>query len=116
MSRRAIGSVPSFGVGSRPASGRGCPSQASVRVLAPIVRAPALERDAERHEQTAEQNRIGQRVGERGKLAAVRVELGERSPERFARAAMQLREIGSSNPTSASARNAFSDAPARRIL
>jgi hypothetical protein len=50
-----------------------------------------MERNAERDQQAAEQDRVRERVGRRLELPPVFVDGGERTPERIARAAMQLR-------------------------
>ena len=49
-----------------------------------------MERNAERNDERSEQNRIGERVGCRLELTPIRIELGERAPELFAGAPVQL--------------------------
>ena len=78
---------------------------------------PAAAREAQRHEQAAEQNRVRERVGRRLERAR-----GTRRARRASARAARRRRGGarlrsaSSSPASASPRNVFSADPARRIL
>src|SRR5262249_40519347 len=55
-----------------------------------VVAMRSVHRQPKRHEQTAEQDGIGQRFRRRVETAAIAVELGEGAPQRLAGAPMQL--------------------------